>query len=231
MKRRPHAELVLVVSKKFNFFRIHGQDEWRRAVRVHRKNLFAVVFLTMDKGQEKAARLRTEHVLQDASFQVPLQHAVVPHGFLAIPEQTAVTTTGGCAASLLELIVSGIGKTEHGLTESLAELVALGQQFETGALHGQRRVENHIAVANENRTRYFALHGCGKTDRTRAQMERGCVTLEIKIVDGDRLPAETQVAQLLVGGIGVMGGRGFGRQDHHRRGPADQPKPERDPNQ
>ena len=146
------------------------------------------------------------------------------HGVLAAAEQATVATTGRGAAGLLDLVISGIGEAENSLAEGLAEFLVFGQQLEAVALNGQRGIQNHVPVANEHRPRDLPLHRCGKAHHARAQVEGSGIAFEGKVSDSHSLPAHAEVAQLLVGGIRVGGGRGLRGPRERREGKQDDPK-------
>lgn len=140
-------------------------------------------------------------------------------GVLAVAEQAGIAGAGGGAARFLDLVVGGVGEAEDGLAEVLAEFAFSGQHLETGDFGGQRRIEDKIAVTDEDRSGYFAGHGRDEADRPGPQVEGGGIAMERQVADPDGLTAEREVAELLVGSVrvaargGSVGGDEGKRQD------------------
>ena len=80
------------------------------------------------------------------------------------------------------------------MAEVLAEFILLGEQLEAGALRSLPRVKDHVAIAHKYCARYLPLHWSYKTNRARAQVKCGGVTVESEVADAHRLAPQAQIA-------------------------------------
>ena len=191
-KRSPLSKLVLVVGHELNLIAPH--------VRIDLVKFLPVVALAVNEGDEQASRLRTQHVFENARFKISLQ--LVPGRVLAVFQRPGIAAGCARAAAFLDLVVSGVGEAQGHLAEGFAELVFLGQQLQHASLRC-RRIENKIPIADKHGSRHLARHRRDEADSAGTQMERPRIALQVKIADTHCFAAQGQVAQSLVGRIGV----------------------------
>src|SRR5208283_88617 len=116
--------------------------------------------------------------------------------------QNVWIATGRCGgSSFLQFVVSGIGKTEEEMFETLLEFWLFGQVGETFAFRLERRVQEEEAIADEDGAGHFVVNGSHETNRTGAEAEGASVALEIEVGDGDGFSAESEIAE---GGIDAV---------------------------
>ena len=96
----------------------------------------------------------------------------MPGRMLAVFQRAWIAT--GCAsfASLLDLFIGSVRKTQHELAEAFAEPVFFGQQLERVFLVLGGRLQYELSIPCKHCTGHFSIHRCGKAHRSRVQVER-----------------------------------------------------------
>ena len=92
---------------------------------VDRKQFLTVVVLAMDKGDEQASRLGTQHVFENPRFKIPLE--LVPGRVLAVFQRSGIAAGCRRLPSFLNLVIGRIRKAQRHLAEAFAEFIFLGQ--------------------------------------------------------------------------------------------------------
>ena len=126
-------------------------------MRVDREKLLIVVAFAVNESHEQAARLRAEHILQDARVQVVPQHLAVTHGVLAVLKQAVVAAARGSTAGFLDLVIRRVGEAEYQVAEVFAEFILFGEKLQHAHLRRRRR-DHEVAVAHEDCSRHLTLH-------------------------------------------------------------------------
>src|SRR5208282_663505 len=133
--QRPVAPFVLIVGSE--------ADLVAAVVRLNFIDLFVVVALAVDEGDEQSSGLGTQYILEDAGLQVVLE--LVACRILAVLQQVRIAASGRGAVGFLEVVICRVGKAEDRLSKALAEFVFFGQEFQTIALGLERRDEDKVA--------------------------------------------------------------------------------------
>src|SRR5215469_14125558 len=134
----------------------------------------------------------------------------MPQSILAVVQQAGIACARSGATGFLKFLIGPIREAQDEMAEALIEFLFLGEQLEAGTLRSLRWLQTHTAITYKYSSGHSALDRRYKTDCARAQVERGCIALEIKVVYTDRLAAKTQVPQLLVGRIRIRRRRNRG---------------------
>src|SRR5437899_12267773 len=108
MKRRPHAEMLVIPRLECNLLR----RPVRQPIRINGKDLFAVVLVSLDESVEQPTRLCCHHVLQDSAVKVVVQF-LLQCMFYGIQLPRSGCSARGRSRNLLYLFISAVSEPQN----------------------------------------------------------------------------------------------------------------------